>query len=350
MRDELIEVATKKGLPAQLVETFLDEYAPLIPSYLPLTLKNENRKWEMVSAIQKGIRRGETVKALRLASALTKHPSHDVYSYLWRRLVVTAMEDVGIPNKELMAIVFLCCDVFSKKSMMAEGADVALWLTEALSTAAVKDRSICDLGVIDYVLKEMGDRAYEEATWEGMDEERMVVMQKVLDKEPAHAMDAIDTYLAADAWKTQEMNLVYPLVWDFAGDPQDWTALSDDYVVPEVRVIAGLDSYAYDMHTRSGQEAIRVFSNKPVVKAQFSDMPNVDRTKVLRWILFYVEAELLDCRLEYPNRQLLYDTSVEVAMRWMGVPMDRVQVLQEFMVEKMPLMNDCREYATREYR
>jgi replication-associated recombination protein RarA len=54
---------------------------------------NKERKWELVSALQKSIRRGDKQAALRLISAMDSMPEE--YAYFWRRFCVIACEDVG---------------------------------------------------------------------------------------------------------------------------------------------------------------------------------------------------------------------------------------------------------------
>jgi replication-associated recombination protein RarA len=53
----------------------------------------KERKWELVSALQKSIRRADKQIALRLVSAIDNMPEE--YGYFWRRLCVTACEDIG---------------------------------------------------------------------------------------------------------------------------------------------------------------------------------------------------------------------------------------------------------------
>ena len=52
---------------------------------------NKERKWELVSAFQKSIRRGDKQVALCLISAMDSMPEE--YGYFWRRLCVIACED-----------------------------------------------------------------------------------------------------------------------------------------------------------------------------------------------------------------------------------------------------------------
>src|SRR5438309_9898375 len=52
-----------------------------------------DRKWELVSALQKAIRRADKGTALQLISAFAHMPQE--HGYLWRRMCVIACEDVG---------------------------------------------------------------------------------------------------------------------------------------------------------------------------------------------------------------------------------------------------------------
>ena len=52
---------------------------------------------EVISSFQKHIRRGEEVKALKCAYELV--PKHE--KWLWRRLIVIALEDIGPANPDL---------------------------------------------------------------------------------------------------------------------------------------------------------------------------------------------------------------------------------------------------------
>jgi len=61
---------------------------------------DKERKWELVSAFQKAIRRGEKQLALHLVSAMDSMPEE--YAYFWRRLCVIACEDVGPADDVLL--------------------------------------------------------------------------------------------------------------------------------------------------------------------------------------------------------------------------------------------------------
>lgn len=74
---------------------------------------SKERKWELVSALQKSIRRGNKQVALCLVSAMDGMP--DEYAYFWRRLCVIACEDVGLADDVLASFVVVCATIFAPK-------------------------------------------------------------------------------------------------------------------------------------------------------------------------------------------------------------------------------------------
>lgn len=69
--------------------------------------------YEAISALQKYIRRGEEFKAMRIAfDYITDDPKQRVY--LWDRLRVIAMEDVGIATPEAVSFVAACHENFDR--------------------------------------------------------------------------------------------------------------------------------------------------------------------------------------------------------------------------------------------
>jgi replication-associated recombination protein RarA len=54
----------------------------------------KGRKWELVSGLQKTIRRADKATALKLISGIASTPEE--YAYFWRRMCVIACEDSGI--------------------------------------------------------------------------------------------------------------------------------------------------------------------------------------------------------------------------------------------------------------
>jgi replication-associated recombination protein RarA len=75
----------------------------------------KERKWELVSALQKSIRRGKKEITLHLLSAIDGMPEE--CAYFWRRLCVIACEDVGPADDVLAAYVVACSTVFPRRRL-----------------------------------------------------------------------------------------------------------------------------------------------------------------------------------------------------------------------------------------
>jgi replication-associated recombination protein RarA len=94
-----------------------------------LTISKE-RKWELVSALQKSIRRADKQMAVRLVSAMDTMPEE--YAYCWRRLCVIACEDVGPADDVLASFVVACATVFPPKKIAGENYRLICFLAEQM--------------------------------------------------------------------------------------------------------------------------------------------------------------------------------------------------------------------------
>ena len=74
-------------------------------------------KWEVVSAFQKAIRRGDGDTALKTVSAMSG--MSEQYRYFWRRFCVVACEDIG-PADETLALFVVVCSIVFRPSRVAE--------------------------------------------------------------------------------------------------------------------------------------------------------------------------------------------------------------------------------------
>lgn len=108
------------------------------PDYQPLP-----DQWIALSLLQKAIRRGDVLNALRAASYLHRLN----YRMLWRRLVVIGWEDIGVGNPDLCFMVTAAAG--SKRWREANGGDwyFAAYLTTAMCNS-IKDRTSDDLAMV----------------------------------------------------------------------------------------------------------------------------------------------------------------------------------------------------------
>ncbi len=100
------------------------------------------RKWLYASALQKSVRRGMTSCALKFAVQL-----HSVDpTYVWRRLCVIALEDVGLGNPLAAALTLEANRSFVFRQRLGELRTLAAVVTGLCE--GVKSRALCDSLVI----------------------------------------------------------------------------------------------------------------------------------------------------------------------------------------------------------
>src|ERR1039458_6267794 len=110
------------------------------------------RKWELGSALQKSIRRGDKPIALRLVSAIDNMPEE--YGYFWKRLCVIACEDIGPADYELATFVLACSSVFTPKRSGAKNYDFFCFLVEVICDLPVRSRIYCSMSIFESIAAE----------------------------------------------------------------------------------------------------------------------------------------------------------------------------------------------------
>ena len=108
---------------------------------------DKERKWELVSAFQKSIRRGDKSMALRLVSAMDSMPEER--AYFWKRLCVIACEDVGPADDALAAFVVACATVFPPKKTGDKNYDLFCFLAEQVCDLPTRSRIYCSCGILE---------------------------------------------------------------------------------------------------------------------------------------------------------------------------------------------------------
>jgi replication-associated recombination protein RarA len=106
----------------------LEAYEPTGPQ---LQVKSVSRKWEMVSAYQKSVRRGLADRAKWLVTGFFSFPKKE-RAYFWKRICTTATEDVGFGDVELMNFVIACSQCFPPSSQSYVLKQVWSFLTEKM--------------------------------------------------------------------------------------------------------------------------------------------------------------------------------------------------------------------------
>ena len=333
-------------------------------------IKNENHKWRAVSALQKAIRRGNVLTALRMANGL-----HGLdWEYVWRRMAVIAIEEIGVADIVLVASVVW---VSGKRSWREQNGGCLnyLYLLVERMARSVKDRSVCDLvcwadwapdfadkraeyfsGVLSFDWRRaaltdpdnyLADRML--AAWsiagtakcrgenvaEGHDGSFPALMQVWAAHGPVELPAAVRLICAMGAGKTGDaMPVAYPLVYEMAKRTDDHRTTGhgpgigwrpDELV--QLPPMGNYPSEAFDQYCREGKRAIRYFNKACAPVAEFlthdcklAEDDATGRYTVTSILVFRAEGAQVDRRLVFDGARDLFDLAELALNRSQGVP------------------------------
>lgn len=304
-----------------------------------MVVKQEKRKWQVSSAMQKSIRRGDGETAVQMAEGLsTLDPE-----YCWRRLPVIAMEDIGLADPMLVGAVLWLSGKKAKRLQMF-GSDLqALHAIVKAMAFSVKDRSVCDLTCWVMYQPEWQEKrdaafAYDSgepknlftntsafiadrmlAAWaiagtqrmpgDNLPEKAPGDFKAVLGLCEAMSIPPLIRWIMHAGYQKigDGMPLAYPLIWEmviksYALAPAKWRA----DVMTTLPKIGYYPSEAFDWHTNLGKRAFNYFNaiSLPMqvflsLDCKIDPMDKKDRIKPTATLDFYVEGSLLDKRLEF---------------------------------------------------
>ncbi|MCU1305398.1 MAG: hypothetical protein JWN45_93, partial [Acidobacteriaceae bacterium] len=251
---------------------------------------NRERKWELVSAFQKAIRRGEKQIALRLASAIDSMP--EGYAYFWRRLCVIACEDVGPGDDTLSQFVVACATVFSPKRTGPENYRLFCFLSEEMCELSARSRVYCsyetvNLAIANGVLPKL------------QPEDRIIVEAIVNQKEAVEAANTrVHEWQKKNNWRAggllKFVGLALREEMEIKNDP-----------VPASRMLFDLPSYCYDVYTRVGLTVLRRLvqgvSGAEGIREVFQQSRAKAAHRALGEALFTVEGGREQGELIYPS-------------------------------------------------
>lgn len=260
------------------------------PPPVSLQVRNLDRKWEIVSAYQKCVRRGLVKRAQWLVGGAVGQ-DRTWWEYLWRRVCTTACEDVGYGDVELMNFVIAASSIWTPSKPAGDQYAVLCFVT-GLMCATKKSRIFCSLSIIENQLKELpfspaGD-------WERY----VVALLKSKDGYPADSVKA--EWARKNDWRGEQM-----LRYQYFSAGVEWLAAEVNSVtsadLEPGTILGGLPDFAYDMHTRVGKNMLVRVTGHPKVKAFYSEHVLADgcsRVEPLGWALFYVEGGRIqqECR------------------------------------------------------
>lgn len=199
------------------------------------------RKWEVVSAFQKAVRRGDGNTALNAVSAMKDMPEQ--YRYFWRRFCVVACEDIGPADESLALFVVACSIVFSHSRAPEQLYGILCFLAEQMCAIASRSRIYCSLSLVETVATS-APITYEQADAPILDALEAREAEIMAPRTP------FDEWLRRNDWRTERL-----LRYIGVSLPFEMTRVQAP--IPPHSLLSGLPSYCYDMHTRVGLGMLR---------------------------------------------------------------------------------------------
>ena len=277
------------GVPSVRWESLCTQMLSYEPPPRSLILP-KGRKWELVSALQKSIRRADKPMALRLVSAIDEMPEE--YGYFWRRLSVTACEDIGPADDELATFVVACSSVFTPKRTGAKSYDIFCFLVESLCDLSARSRIYCSMSMIEAMVTEGN---VPELSAEDGQIVSAILQQKAAMLSP---MNAWQEWQSKNDWRAEKMLRFVRLTL-----PTE--TFKVQLPIPTYRMLFDLPSHCYDVHTRVGQKVLSRLMRGAFGATAIKDF--IYRSKVknglkaLGMALFFVEGGRLEGELLYPS-------------------------------------------------
>jgi hypothetical protein len=353
-------------------------------------IKNEQHKWRAVSALQKAIRRGHVETALRMANGL-----HGLdWEYVWRRMTVIALEDIGVADIPLVAAIVW---VSGKRQWRVNNGGCLhyLYMLVEMMTHSVKDRSVCDLVCwADWCpdLEERRKQFFAAADAQPPHElvtlafdnsaylaDRMLACWAIVGTKKCRGENvpertdgsfgalmqmwasygavvlpmAVELICLMAANKTGDaMPVAYPLIYEMAR--KNWGTGLGMHWEPDGLVqmppMGNYPSEAFDQHCREGKKALRYFSKACAPVSQFlNDCCGLEEHDTARRylpvaiLIFRVEGSQVDKRLVFDGSKDLFDLAELALNRSQLVPGNLNDYAMELVRQNMPSMHHARK-------
>jgi MgsA AAA+ ATPase C terminal len=268
----------------------------------------KDRKWELVSALQKAIRRADKVTALQLLAGIASMPED--YSYFWRRICVVAAEDVGPADDTLVKFVIACAKVFSPRELGTENRRHLCFFVEQMCDLPTRSRIYCSFESVSIAAKN--------ATLPALCPDDKVILEAIAYQKDGvkAATTRIQEWQKRQDWRTagllKYLGLRLPLA-----------SRIDTRPLPASRTIFDLPTYCYDQYTRIGltvlHRLVQGVRGAGAIRDFFQRNRVKEAHKVLGEALFTVEGGRENCELIYPALRSLEQ---RIFAHQFGLPFD----------------------------
>ena len=260
----------------------LQSFHPTIENSLVVT--RPERKWELVSAYQKSVRRGLSERACWLVTGFISFEKKE-YAYFWKRICTTSTEDIGYGDVELMNFVIACSTVFKPSTTYETLQRVWVFLTQQMCSAQ-KSRIFCQLSIIENCIKKDEIPA-------GLDAWETSVVEYL--KTPLESISPQHVWARKNDWRGEGMLKYqgnFPLKLE-----EGIHTFADTH-----EILSGLPSYCYDMHTRVGKATIIRMTGLNKIKELFTaSMESGVKAGAIGYALFFAEGGLIQGGLVDPR-------------------------------------------------
>lgn len=363
--DKTVKPELLKSLDALLWEHVLNGFVDWQPLKHPQIHLSNSQKWLNISALQKAIRRGQVTRAIQFARQGCMLDA----DYVFRRIAVCALEDIGIGN---FLAVACCLAVLGDKRRRRDigEANLAAYLAQMLAESP-KSRLACDLlSLVEYNPRlkpiitewasasdtELANNALNQsmamdrrmlATWllagthrfhsnllpKSNYRQRSSIMQEM-----TKARMPLILYYIADKGAARASDALfcsYLQIWNIVKNQYDFELLNNE--ISNSEIINDFPVEAYDMHTREGRIGISRFRNYLERDAALPQPFTKDID--LGNILFRVEGGLLD--REVINEDILKISNLAEGLEILGMP-DYDNSLSRTLIKHIPTLHEIR--------
>jgi hypothetical protein len=200
------------------------------------------RKWELVSALQKSIRRGEKAIALYILAGIDSMPEE--YAYFWRRLCVIACEDVGAADDELSSFVIACATVFPPRKTGPDTLRIMSFLVAQMCDLPNRSRIYCSYSLIEPAISKSTLRGL------GKDDESIIAAMLQSGTALEQPNDRWGEWKKRNNWRAERL-------LHFVGLRLPFQMTTVSTPIPFSTELFDFPSYCYDMHTRVGLKALQ---------------------------------------------------------------------------------------------
>lgn len=246
--------------------------------YRSLEIARE-RKWELVSAYQKSVRRGDAGMALRCVSAMPSLPKE--WLYFWRRICTTVCEDVGPCDPELCRFVIAITEKYPPRALGEQNYQAACFVTQEMGLLPNRSRVGCSCAIIE-------EAAMKSELFDLPPEDKLIVSAITRQKRVVQAAENLwHTWQKKNDWRSDGMlkflGLEFPLEATTVEEP-----------IPPSVVLYDLPAYAFDMHTRVGlkmlHRMVRGVAGAEAIRSFFERNKMREPHKALGMALFFLEG------------------------------------------------------------